>query len=186
VSGKIKDISGQRFGKLTALECVGTERRGSKGKGKGLRLSPLWNCICDCGRSREVSTRYLSLYKVSSCVECAKGILETFRNASDRLYDEYEKSARNRNKEWDLTRDDFYRLVTSPCYYTGVPPKKLVLTQEGDFYWNGVDRVDNSKGYVPGNVVPCCDFANMAKGTHSVEEFTDWLKQVTRFWKDKI
>ena len=37
--GKVIDISGQRFGKLTAIEAI-------KKDGK-----TVWRCICDCGNS---------------------------------------------------------------------------------------------------------------------------------------
>lgn len=34
---RIKDYTGQRFGRLVALECVGTNKYGA-----------VWKCKCDC------------------------------------------------------------------------------------------------------------------------------------------
>ena len=36
---------------------------------------------------------------------------------------------------------------------------------------NGVDRVDNTKGYSVDNSVPCCKFCNTAKHTMSEGDF---------------
>lgn len=42
--GKIKDLVGQRFGRLTVLEYVGSKTYGKVKKSS----SALWKCICDC------------------------------------------------------------------------------------------------------------------------------------------
>lgn len=41
---KIKDITGERFGRLVAEECVGVNKSGES----------LWRCKCDCGNSKIV------------------------------------------------------------------------------------------------------------------------------------
>jgi hypothetical protein len=45
--GKVIDLTGQRFGMLRALECVGLNNKHSR----------LWRCVCDCGRET-VPTAY--------------------------------------------------------------------------------------------------------------------------------
>ena len=52
------DLTGMRFGKLTAL-CP-TERRADGG-------CIVWFCSCDCGKTAEVSSRRLQRGKVRSC-----------------------------------------------------------------------------------------------------------------------
>jgi len=37
--------------------------------------------------------------------------------------------------------------------------------------YSGLDRVDSSRGYVHGNVVPCCGECNYAKQDLSVDDF---------------
>jgi hypothetical protein len=49
------------------------------------------------------------------------------------------------------------------CHY---PPR-------GGF--NGIDRVDNSKGYILGNCVPCCSWCNRAKADGTLAKFMDWI-----------
>ncbi|MBE6633622.1 MAG: hypothetical protein E7620_04670 [Ruminococcaceae bacterium] len=60
-----KDLTGQRFGKLTVV-CR-SDRRGSR----GARTVPLWECLCDCGKLTYKATDTLTNPKVSMCGECA-------------------------------------------------------------------------------------------------------------------
>jgi hypothetical protein len=113
-------------------------------------------------------------------------LTKTFKDAAKRVQNQYQKDALKRKKDWNLTDEEFYDLIVSPCHYTGALPNKLIKTQQGDFLWNGVDRKDNTKGYVRGNVLPCSDHANWAKGTKPYDEFIIWLKQTAAFWKDKM
>jgi hypothetical protein len=48
----------------------------------------------------------------------------------------------------------------------------------GDFVYNGIDRIDSSIGYVEGNIVPCCKACNMAKNTMGQDEFMLWVERV--------
>lgn len=58
LSKKAKNLTGQRFGKLTVLSP--TEKRMDNG-------SVVWLCQCDCGKLTEVSARRLVRGKVRSC-----------------------------------------------------------------------------------------------------------------------
>lgn len=60
-----------------------------------------------------------------------------------------------------LARD----LVTDNCFYCGAAPIPV----------NGIDRVDNSRGYVEDNVVSCCTVCNTAKLDKSLLAFTGWV-----------
>ena len=50
---------------------------------------------------------------------------------------------------------------------------------------NGIDRVDNDKGYVRGNIVPCCTNCNIAKNTFLITEFEEWINRVYEHLKNK-
>lgn len=43
----------------------------------------------------------------------------------------------------------------------------------------GVDRIDNTKGYIKGNCVTCCKWCNMMKKNLSVEDF---IKHITKIY----
>lgn len=60
---KIKDITGQKFGKLTPIERISEVADKNKGH--------TWRCQCECGNFREVKTSYLTGGYVKMCNECA-------------------------------------------------------------------------------------------------------------------
>jgi len=71
--------------------------------------------------------------------------------------------ARKRKLEVTITFEDFCELrKRNACHYCS---KKL--PDAG----SGMDRKDNAKGYIVGNVVPCCDLCNRTKNQYlSYEE----------------
>jgi hypothetical protein len=77
-------------------------------------------------------------------------------------------AAKRRQKTWDLSVEEAARLLVRPCTYCGALPNPL----------NGLDRIDNTRGYVSGNVTPCCARCNIAKSTMTVEEFLSWAQSV--------
>ena len=58
-----KDLTGQRFGYLTVLEC--TERREERPCGK--KAGYIWKCQCDCGNVIEVEISRLTGGYIQSC-----------------------------------------------------------------------------------------------------------------------
>lgn len=56
-NSKIKDITGQRYGRLCAIGYVGTNYRGNS----------LWLCLCDCGKSIAVDGCCLRNGNTQSC-----------------------------------------------------------------------------------------------------------------------
>lgn len=93
------------------------------------------------------------------------------------LYRTYKRSALKRKHTFDLTPARFREITQSHCYVCGKPPTRGYIHEyKKQFYatpyvCNGVDRFDNSFGYVEDNVVACCGNCNMAKGKLSIEEF---------------
>lgn len=94
------------------------------------------------------------------------------------LYKSNKRNAKTRGYEFKLTKKQYGDLIQQPCHYCGAAASEgnrhLVARREY-FYWNGLDRVDNDKGYVIDNVVPCCPTCNVAKHNHSLEEFREWI-----------
>ena len=81
------------------------------------------------------------------------------------------KSADKRDKEFNLSISDVRSLMRrKTCAFTGVV---LVDTYVGETPPNlrTIDRLDNDKGYVRGNVVACSHYINQAKGCLTLKEF---------------
>jgi len=78
-----------------------------------------------------------------------------------------EQSANKRGIEFDLSFSDVKRLLnTKRCYYS-----RVELTDvEEDPNQRSLERVDNNKGYVKGNVVACSRRLNSIKSNLEVKE----------------
>ena len=105
----------------------------------------------------------------SLCINCCKEYNKELRpktilwhHSINGKYSDYKSSAKRRvGKEFKLTKNEFAAIVSQPCYYCGE-------LQEN---FNGVDRVNNKKGYTIDNCVPCCSICNRMKNIYSKEEF---------------
>jgi hypothetical protein len=59
-------------------------------------------------------------------------------------------------------------------------PSKTRTLGLDTFIYNGIDRVDNNKGYTIENCVPCCTAVNYAKLDMSYSDFIQLCKEVTQ------
>jgi hypothetical protein len=82
----------------------------------------------------------------------------------------YKKSAQIKGFVFEL--DNFHDIVKSSCYYCGI-------IQEKGF--NGIDRLDCTKGYVKENVVPCCEMCNFMKGTELPNIFIRHVEHILTY-----
>ena len=65
-------------------------------------------------------------------------------------------SAKRRGIVWSLTENEYGQLISDGvCAYTALPLPSMGV---------GLDRLDNEKGYELGNVIPCSNVANVARG----------------------
>lgn len=81
-------------------------------------------------------------------------------------------SALKRNKEFNLTLAVVKKLIsTKRCHYTNVEIKSYILDPNDEIPPNHltIDRIDNDKGYIIGNVVACSHSFNQIKGDLSVK-----------------
>ena len=168
-----KDLSGQTFGKWT-VSSIYEMRQSSKGKKR-----TCWFCTCECGNQKFVISGQLTYGSTTQCKSCAvRGVVgESARNT---LLCSYKGGAKQRGLSWNLSEEKFDSLTKSDCHYCGIAPYRHARTQchNGDYVYNGIDRVDNSRGYEPDNVVSCCRICNRAKDTMTVEEFLSWIERI--------
>ena len=52
--------------------------------------------------------------------------------------------------------------------------------KEEPFKYNGIDRINNSKGYTIDNCVPCCFMCNYSKNNHSLSDWKAWLERLKK------
>jgi len=87
---------------------------------------------------------------------------------------------KNKNREFNIDKELFRNITSKECYYCGSLPKSIIKPERsnGEYIYNGIDRVNNSLGYIKGNCVPCCSICNHAKSTLEQEEFLSWIERV--------
>jgi len=167
---------GTRFGKLVVLGIAESKY----GKTH-------WSCQCDCGNIKNVESNHLRYGDTKSCgcyqkeqLWLPKGVA-----AFNRLYQSYCHTAKNRGYAFSLSEKAFKLITKQRCYYCGTKPTQIrrVKSCNGDYVHNGIDRTDNSKGYVPGNIVACCRQCNFMKNNYSQKDF---LAHVERIHKHQL
>jgi hypothetical protein len=168
------NLIGKTFGQLTVIGLAGTIPP---------RNAYQWLCRCTCGASTFAMAHQLERRTVKSC-GCltaernrelnSKRQFESTRNRTIRTY---RRGAIRRGLDFALTDDELLRLFSLNCYYCGRPPQNKTVSEHdtGDFTYNGIDRKDNALGYIPGNVVPCCQVCNLAKRDMKFDSFIAWV-----------
>lgn len=186
---KREDLTGQKFNKLTAIKLV--EDIPYK--------SAKWLFLCECGNEKIIQTGSVKFGSTKSCGCAKKNSHPVLTNralarpkgqaGADILWSELKGAARRRNKEFSLTKENIFNLCSKDCFYCNAAPYQisevnnkyngLATTQaHGRFIFNALDRVDNNKGYIIDNVVPCCPTCNFAKRTLTLEQFYLWIKNL--------
>ena len=172
MKGKLIDETGNRFGRWIVLE------RGPNAIPRGVK----WICKCDCGNIKAVLGRSLrgGVSKSCGCLHKELESLPYGRASFNTLLRNYKRNARNRNLVWELSDKDFEALTNSNCYWCGSPPNKSSSNSSGgktngSYKYNGIDRLNNNKGYLIENCVACCEKCNRAKFKMEPEEFSDWI-----------
>jgi len=105
-------------------------------------------------------------------------------SAFNRLFRDYKIKAKKRNLPFELSKEYFEKITKYNCYYCGKEPSQVRYTHVHHgvysipYTYNGIDRIDSSKGYTEDNVVPCCGRCNEGKMSQTKEDFLYWIKRV--------
>lgn len=174
---KVKDIVGRLFGNLEVLAYLGKTKNNKRSK-------TFWLCKCVCGKEREYAKETLLGGNVSSCgcrqnIKPRRFLPEQY--AKNQVLSQYKNSAKRNNRDWLLARDFFFEMIAKPCSYCGRDKTNLFKNNRGSVNYTGLDRLDNTIGYVKDNVVPCCIICNRAKRGISSMDFRKYLEDLTAF-----
>lgn len=97
--------------------------------------------------------------------------------------------AQRRHLKFEMTFDRYLELVFLPCYICGAPPQNVARKKFSryfdkptlvEFRIQGIDRVDNTKGYVKGNIEPCCHRCNQVKSSLSLPDLEVMLAKIKK------
>jgi len=169
---RVKKTIGKKFGKLTAIE-----------KGPPTKSwEYTYVCCCDCGNiTKPIRGSFLRNGQRTSC-GCVKRVNNKARKpknyaAITSILLNYKNSAKKRGLEFNLSRDQFVALLSDTCNYCGISWSN----QQRSYQYNGIDRVDSSKGYISSNCVTACKQCNRAKRDLAQEEFLTWIARVYNY-----
>lgn len=170
------DETGNKYGKLTVLHRA-------LYAGTGDQSHARWDCICECGNTHQVTGIVLrrGTSKSCGCTSHDHNRLPEGEAAFNNLCWLYKKYAKKANREFKLSKEQFRELTKSKCHYCGKEPgqvKKFSRVGNGVYIYNGIDRLDSSKGYTPGNVVSCCWICNIAKHDLGYDEFLQHIQRI--------
>jgi hypothetical protein len=91
----------------------------------------------------------------------------------------------------------FFTYSQLPCFYCGkeksnyynvyLKDKKAtqIAKDNANFYYNGMDRIDNTKEHIIDNIVPACSTCNYGKGKLSLSEFYEWIIRIKEYQSNK-
>jgi len=96
--------------------------------------------------------------------------VENFNNV-ECYYKEYINNSSKRGYEMNLDFDTFSRLILADCHYCG---------HKTDGEVNGIDRVDNSKGYSNDNCVTACWKCNRIKHIYDKDFFIEKCRLIAK------
>ena len=177
----IKDISGMKFGRLTVIDFAYTKNNAS-----------CWNCKCDCGNTVVVLSNSLQSGNTRSCgclvkenavkaiqAACEHNHYGSLSGFSVSRFIAYERGAKQRGLEFDVSIEYVVSLFTGKCAYTGMditPPTAHSGTAS-------LDRIDPTKGYVEGNLQWVHKDINRMKNKFSEKHFIEMCCKVADFVK---
>lgn len=192
-----KDITGIKFGRLLAVNCVGVSTSRNK----------IWEFLCDCGNTVSSTVNAVSSGNTKSC-GCLK--IETTSQIRTTHGLTKKKDTKKAYEAWiDIKRKCYDPNSTEFCRY-GAKGRYLqdswledpvgfvnyVLSLPNFELSKSIDRVDNTKSYVHGNLrwaTPKMQARNKGKSlrnTSGVEgvmiRIVDGSTFTTAFWRDLV
>jgi hypothetical protein len=193
--GKKLDLRGEVYHYLTVIE----EAEPIKGR-------RAWKCRCRCDTIKVVKQENLRDGSTKSC-GCWND--EQRSNRASNMYSVNIKYStpreatavriwQKRYNDGDISFEQFLELSQIDCFYCDSAPnnKQNVAKSDpkssqyardnGDFIYNGLDRINSDLPHNLDNVVPCDSMCNWAKSDHTQEEFGQWICKVYHNWAKKF
>jgi hypothetical protein len=167
--GRVIDLIGKRFNKLTVVERSGITKF----------YVATWKCLCDCGNFKIASSANLKNGHTTSC-GCRYR-----KRPYESLYNRLKHECDRRNNKLailEISYDDFLQFTKiEKCHYCG----NSITWREFGCGWHkrssntNLDRKDNSQGYTKENCVVCCRRCNAGKS--SLFTYSEWYTMTDCF-----
>lgn len=141
-----------------------------------------YNNCSDCNNTyKNIMNEYRKSKTIPFIYNTSNKELNKFQNQKTDSIDEFwrniQRGAMERNMLITLSFDDYINLALQPCYYCGF---------QSEYKVNGIDRIDNNKGYIQTNCVSCCKMCNLIKHTSHPQAFIDKVKTIVKYNKENV
>ena len=179
------DLTGHKFGKLTALEYKGDK------SASGERM---WVCKCECGNVKLIQRKHLQngYTKSCGCIAHPKGSnhksWKGYKDISLDFFTTIKRNAISRGIEFNIDIEYLYNLwieQNRTCALSGLELTFGTVTRDKKRKTASLDRIDSSKGYIPGNVQWVHKDINIMKNNMDENEFLMFCKSIVEHNKSK-
>jgi hypothetical protein len=175
-----KDLAGEKFGMLTAIE--------EYSKTDKISHTRRWKCRCDCGRIKNIAQKNLTNGKTTSCGcnhfhrKSAHPQWKGCGEMAGAFFGVIRHGAKTRKIDFEITPEKIWELFVQTgrkCALTGLPLSFSTLSGGNDGTAS-LDRIDASRGYVMDNVQWVHKDINIMKMAKSNEEFRRYCALVVQ------
>jgi hypothetical protein len=171
------DLSGKQFGCLTAIERI------PDGKGS-------WMCQCSCGNTTQACTYQLTALTKISC-GCQHHKQQKHLSARWTGYEEISGHYISRLKNGAKYRNLIYELSPQYLWNIYLKQNRRCALSGINIYFGvrveqtaSLDRIDNSIGYIEGNVQWIHKDINKIRGEYNLEYFITICTNIANYQKD--
>lgn len=146
---------------------------------------------CDCGRKKSVKLINIRSGKSTTCGFSPCRIPSNAGSRKEHvgekcLFGRYGYGARKRGLNFELSFEQFLKLIKQNCFYCDDPPSNTyrLLDSRGNiragvpFTYNGIDRKKSDEGYTKENTVSCCWKCNVAKSHFDIDVFLSQVRKI--------
>ena len=166
-----ENLVGKKFGQLIVIEYAGIKQlRNYKGH--------IWLCKCDCGNNTTIMDSDLKTKHTKSCGCLSKRkqekspLYKGYKEISGTTWSKIKRGAKQRNIEFNITIKYAWNLFSkqnNQCSLSGLYIDFSKTRRENNTA--SLDRINNSKGYIQGNVQWVHKDVNIIKQFYSQDYF---------------
>ena len=170
-----KDLTSKKFGRLLVLSFDKRENKVS-----------YWTCQCECGNIKSINGYHLSRGETKSCgcLKKNKGKYSTYKDISSSYWTHLENNAIKRNLEFSISQQYAWRIFQrqkQKCCLTGWEIQLTSFSSKTKHLQTAsLDRIDNSKGYIKGNIQWLHKHVNQMKHKYENEYFIKMCLSVAK------
>jgi len=181
--GRFKNLVGERFGKLIVVDKF---IKAMKNRNEYYAI-----CKCDCGKEKTILVCNLLKGKTTSC-GCRRDQYEKITGSNSKCFKGYEEisglmiahiknGAKNRDLEFAIDPEYIWKLFLAQDRRCALSGREIGFNKRCGGITASLDRINNSKGYVVGNVQWVHKDLNRMRNYFGVEYFIETCKQVAAY-----